>query len=147
MCYHPTNPTTRHKSKLMKRTQPNCTGVTRRGTPCRNPALPRTQPPRCRHHAGCTNTGTATAPAVAEPRNLTAELRLVRDVLSRLADRLDDPTYTLLPDEMRSLATLIFSGVRTVAYLIARQDDTAADLQTWLDQALDTLSGELSTDL
>lgn len=131
-----------------------CTGVTRQGLPCRNSALLGSAPPRCKRH-----TLTATVPASAAPispalthitpeetRNLTAELRLVRDVLNRLADRLDDPSYTLLPEDLRTLATLIFSGVRTVAYLLSRQEETA-DVQAWLDQALDTLSADLSTEL
>ncbi|MEZ4517679.1 MAG: hypothetical protein R3C44_12925 [Chloroflexota bacterium] len=82
-----------------------------------------------------------------EPHDLSAELFLVRDVLSRLAERLDDPTYTLLPADLKILATLIYSGVRTVAYLTTQQGNSTADLQGWVNRALDTLSAELETDL
>lgn len=123
-----------------------CTGTTRRGTPCRNQALPDSQPPRCRLHL-LDQPGLVAASPAADSRDLSAELLLVRDVLGRLADRLDDPTYTLLPDDLRTLATLIYSGVRTVAYLLARQPEAANDLQTWLNRALDTLAADLSADL
>lgn len=124
-----------------------CSGVTRQAIPCLNAALPGSEPPRCRHHLTAVLPAQPVVQAHEEPRDLTTELRLVRDVLSRLADRLDDPTYTLLPDDLRTLATLIFNGVRTVAYLIGRQSDESTEFQSWLDQALDTLSTELEADL
>jgi hypothetical protein len=80
-------------------------------------------------------------------QDLTAELRLVREVLSRLAERLDDPDYALLPSDLRTLATLIYSGVRTVAYLMARQPNGATDLQTWVNAALDVLGDDWAADL
>ena len=133
---------------------PQCTGITRNGAPCRRRALKASSPPHCHSHRPQTDAAKVAlrsadqsdSPATAESRDLTAELRLVRDVLNRLADRLDDPDYTLLPADMRTLAMLIFSGVRTVAYLLAQEETETDEMQTWLDQTLDKLGGAMSTD-
>lgn len=124
-----------------------CTGTTRRGAPCRRPAFPNSQPPRCHLHRLPGDDNVPSPQTAAAARDLSAELLLVRDVLSRLADRLDDPTYTLLPDDLRTLATLIYSGVRTVAYLLARQPEVSSDLETWLNRSLDELAADLPIDL
>lgn len=128
-----------------------CTGLTRRGAPCQRPAAKGINPPLCHHHRPRPEPGlvaptaavTLHGPHAAEPRDLSAELRLVRDVLDRLADRLDDPDYTLLPADMRTLAMLIFSGVRTVAYLLAQEDAETDEIQSWLDDTLDRLTQDM----
>lgn len=131
-----------------------CTGTTRQGTPCRNQALSGTRPPRCRLHpqhdadlALLRGRADALHSIPGTEQDLTAELRLVREVLSRLSERLDDPDYALLPSDLRTLATLIYSGVRTVAYLMARQPGGTTELQTWVNAALDALGDDWATDL
>jgi hypothetical protein len=131
-----------------------CTGTTRQGVPCRNQALSGTRPPRCRHHrplqgdlVPLRRRADALQSMPATEQDLTAELRLVREVLSQLAERLDDPDYALLPSDLRTLATLIYSGVRTVAYLMARQPGGTTDLQTWVNSALDVLGDDWAADL
>jgi hypothetical protein len=85
--------------------------------------------------------------ARAQPAGLANELAVVRLVLQRLVDRLDKPDFSLEPDELRQLAALIFSGARTVAYLLQQQNSHEADAPAWLDRALDALSTEHEADL
>lgn len=86
-------------------------------------------------------------PDLAVDASLEDELALVRVVLSRLMDRLDDPTYVLLPEDLRRLTGLIFTGARTVAQLLTQQAGHNEDVQAWLAQALSTFSTEHEIDL
>lgn len=131
-----------------------CVYPLRTGKPCGRRAVEGSDPPACKRHAG--------KPAAVPPRHLyaagmtagelsllvengpaadlSAELALVRAVLIRLLARLDDPAYVLLPDDLRQLASLIFSGARTVATLLRQQRAGEGDLQPWLARALDELA-------
>lgn len=161
-----------------------CQQVTRRGRPCRNSALPDSDPPRCACHRGradaavqlplpglrpdpCDQPAPQPAPAVQHPApdapeahqphlpgywawelaeleldglspDLRQEVQMVRVVILRLLRLWDNPAQPLPPEEARRLATLIFSGARTVAHLLARQTKEA-DGQDWLATALDEL--------
>lgn len=136
-------------------TDKRCTGATRQGLPCRNRPARNTSPPLCWRHLRTQEPATNPRTPVATTANLddagtadlSAELRLVRDVLSLLADQLDDASCEMTVEDLRTLATLIYSGVRTVAYLLGRQPERSANLERWLDQALDVLAVDLDSDL
>ncbi len=53
--------------------------------------------------------------------DLRQEVQTVRVVILRLLRLWDNPAQPLAPEEARRLATLIFSGARTVAHLLSRQ--------------------------
>jgi hypothetical protein len=138
-----------------------CTALTRRGAPCRSAARPGTEPPRCGRHLTTGSQARSTQPfyrialttdevADLERAGATSaadEVLLVRVVLRRLLQRLNDPTYTVLPEDLRGLAGLIFAGARTVMQLLAQQAAGRSDLDDWLNQALDVVAAELSTEL
>lgn len=71
----------------------------------------------------------------------------MRQVLQRLVDRLYDPQLFLEADELRKVAALIFSGARTVAYLLQQQRGHESDVPDWLDEALDALSADYGAEL
>lgn len=140
-----------------------CTHLTRRGRPCRNPALPNSRPPACRRHARAANAAAKpsagqfyeaymTAEEIAALRqwgqtaDLSQELALSRVALRRLMalfalQAADDD------DKARQLSALIFTGVRTLAQLQAHQPAPASGFQTWLNDVLDILSAENKLDL
>jgi hypothetical protein len=138
--------------------KPRCSYRTRRDRECRNPAAPGTEPPACRHHRPLTPaqpdvTSRLYFDALTEQEKarwhdqgaqsgLAAEVALVRTVLARLIDRLNDPAYVLLPEDLVRLASLIFTGARTVAQLVSRAGDESGDIQPWLAQALDVLASD-----
>jgi hypothetical protein len=137
---------------------PRCSYRTRRNIDCRNLAAPGTEPPACRHHRPPLPAQSHVAPgpyfaALTEEEKalwqdqgaqtgLAAEVALVRTVLARLIDRLNDPAYVLLPEDLVRLASLIFTGARTVAQLVSRAGDESGDIQPWLAQALDVLASD-----
>lgn len=164
--------------------RPPCQQVTRRGRPCRNPALPDSDLPRCARHRHWPDAARqlalpglppappappAARPAPAAQRpvpdapdahqlrlpgywawelaelqldglspNLNQELQQVRVAILRLLWLWDNPAQPLAPEEARRLATLVFSGARTVAYLLGQQTKEG-DGQDWLAAALDEL--------
>lgn len=83
----------------------------------------------------------------ASAQDLTAELRLVRDIIRRLQQQLDDPDCVSTPDDLNRLVSLIYSGARTVAYLLASPVRNAASIDTWLAAALDRLAEEHDIEL
>lgn len=161
-----------------------CEQTTRRGRPCRNPALPDSEPPRCARHRGQPDAAeqrhlpgllpdlddqpairsvpvakrpAPEAPDAHQPHlpgywawelaeleldglspDLRQEVQMVRVVILRLLRLWDNPAQPLAPEEARRLATLIFSGARTVAHLLARPVKET-DGQDWLATALDEL--------
>ena len=171
---------------------PRCQQVTRRGRPCRNPALPNSDPPRCaRHHSQpddavqrplpglvpdpgdqpppkpvrAANRHVPDTPEAHQPRlpgywawelaeleldglsaDLRQEVQQVRVVILRLLRLWDNPAQPLAPEEARRLATLLFSGARTVAHLLNRQTKEG-DGQDWLAQVLDELGGKYGVNL
>ena len=174
--------------------QIRCEQITRRGRPCRNPAQPGSDPPRCaRHREPPAGTDVEPVPvqlrlpielpperpkppadrpaAVPKPPgdeesaatqpylpgfapeelgqleleglspDLRGELQTVRVVMLRLMRLWGDPAQAVSPEEARRLATLLFSGARTVAHLLSRQTKEG-DGQDWLAQVLDELGGK-----
>jgi hypothetical protein len=138
--------------------KPRCSYRTRRNLDCRNFAAPGTEPPACRHHRLPIPAQSFVAPAPyfaalteeekalwddqGNQSGLGAEVALVRIVLGRLLNRLNDPTYALLPVDLGRLTNLIFAGARTVAQLVSRAGDEEGDIQPWLAQALDVLASD-----
>ncbi len=85
--------------------------------------------------------------ADASSRTLTSELVVVRLVLQRLVEQLDQSELAVEADDLRKLAALIFSGARTVAYLLQQQSGRDADAPDWLDEALNVLKGDYGVEL
>ena len=83
----------------------------------------------------------------APAQDLSAELRLVRDIIRRLQQQLDDPDCVSTPDDLNRVVSLIYSGARTVAYLLASPVRNAASIDTWLAAALDQLAEEHDIEL
>lgn len=141
----------------------SCTYRTRKGEACRNPAIPGTNPPACWHHHqqsreftkkkidyyanGLSDEEHEIWLELAANPSLTEELALARVVLGRLMSRLNDPAYILLPEDLRRLAGLIFTGARTVAQLITQESGHGLDIQPWLVEALSEFSGEHEIEL
>lgn len=137
--------------------------MTRQGRRCRNRAAANSSPPACRKHAGKSQVHAAAPDSLyfhsltekektlwagqAVNNNLKAELALVRVVLARLLEHLNDPAYVLLPEDLRRLTGLIFTGARTVAQLLSQPHRPTNDTQVWLDQALSELSEKYPIDL
>lgn len=131
-----------------------CVYRLRTGKICGRSAIEGSDPPACKRHVGKAAPAARQHPYAAgltsaelsllvengPAADLSAELALVRAVLIRLLARLDDPAYVLLPDDLRQLASLIFSGARTVATLLRQQQAGEGDLQPWLARALDELA-------
>jgi hypothetical protein len=148
---------------MMHKLKQPCTAMTRSGKACRNPAVPGTLPPACRRHMSQAAVNPSQAPAhyttglsdrekeswteLAGDSSVKDELALVRTVLSRLMDRLNDPTYVLLPEDLRRLTGLIFTGARTVAQLLTQQAGTNKETQAWLGQALTSFSKDHEIEL
>lgn len=172
--------------------RPICQQVTRRGRPCRNPALPDSDPPRCARHRSqpddavqyplpglVLDPGDQPAPQPVraakrhvpdmsethQPRlpgywawelaeleldglssDLRQEIQQVRVTILRLLRLWDNPAQPLTSEETRRLATLIFSGARTVAHLLSRQTEET-DATEWLAQALATMGSKYDLDL
>ncbi len=173
-----------------------CGALTRRGRPCRNAALPQSDPPRCARHRVAPDEATQSplpgllleepiAPASASARSvhrretpaddddlvptkrylpglspqeldaleleglapdLQRELQEVRLVMYRLLRLWDDAEPPLSSEEARRLATLVFSGARTVAHLLNQQAGSG-DARGWLKGALDQVAAEYDIDL
>ena len=70
----------------------------------------------------------------------------MRVVILRLLRLWDNPAQPLAPEEARRLATLIFSGARTVAHLLSRPTKDA-DTIDWLAQALAEMGDKHGLDL
>ena len=142
-----------------------CSHTTRRGRPCRNPAVRGTEPPACARHRG---TAAPVPEATRESRHfyfpnpmadelraleagsevdLRPEVALVRVVLRRLLAHLDGAAAELPPEELRRVSGLIFTGARTVAHLLAQPAARPDDMQNWLEGALAALSAENAIDL
>ncbi len=85
--------------------------------------------------------------AASSSRTLAGELVVVRLVLQRLVEQLDQSEFGGEADELRKLAALIFSGARTVAYLLQQQSGHNAGAPDWLEEALDVLSGDYEVEL
>lgn len=135
-------------------TKEMCHALTQSGRRCRNPALANTDPPACWRHQRQQPTpprprpvSTAQLAPVDTSRTLAGELAVVRHVLQRLVERLDEPAFALETDELRQLAGLIFSGARTVAYLLQQQSGSDANALDWLDEALDALKKRYGVEL
>ena len=145
-----------------------CQALTRRGRPCRNTALPHSDPPRCARHAGRAASGGPVAagePLATQPRlphmsdeeldaleddavpSVERELHVVRQVLQRLVKLMDDPEQPPTPEEARRLAAVVFSGTRTVAYLLNQRAAAGDGAQEWLKRTLDALAVDYDLDL
>ena len=78
--------------------------------------------------------------------DLQRELQEVRLVMYRLLRLWDDAEPPLSSEEARRLATLVFSGARTVAHLLNQQAGSG-DARGWLKGALDQVAAEYDIDL
>lgn len=138
-------------------TRKTCQSVTRSGRRCRNPAVAGSTPPVCWRHqpqqpqqpavSQLRRSGLERAPTADMSRTLGNELAVVRRVLQRLVERLDEPAFAVEAEELRKVAALIFNGARTVAYLLQQQSGSDTDVPDWLDEALDALTEAYEVDL
>lgn len=134
-------------------TTETCESITRQGRRCRNPAIASSDPPVCWRHTPRQSSQPVHDGAeerllmTTRPQSLAGELSVVRQVLQRLVDRLYDPQLFLEAEELRKVAALIFSGARTVAYLLQQQRGHESDVPDWLDEALDALSADYGAEL
>lgn len=143
-----------------------CQALTRRGRPCRNAALPHSDPPRCARHAVPPAPVAVVEPVATQPRlpgmsdeeldaleeecaapGVERELQVVRLVLRRLFRLMNDPEQPPTPEEARRLAAVVFSGTRTVAYLLNQRAGAGAGGQEWLKRALEALAVDYDLDL
>ncbi len=132
--------------------KPRCAHPTTRGRPCRNPALPGTEPPVCALHRRMDGDEPGRAAHLYFPRpaaadlgvlaatagdpDLRPEIELARVVLRRLMAHLEESAGELPPEELRRVAGLVFTGARTVAMLLGKRPARPDDAQQWLAAAL-----------
>ena len=143
-----------------------CQQLPRRSRLCRNPALPGSNPPRCRrHHAADVDEAAVAvqmelpgmppreldAPHSGPPQSnddapdLRGELTMVRRVLRGLVQALNDSDRSA--EEARRLSALIFSGARTVAHLLDQQAKQSVESQDWMTAALEALGDDFAPEL
>lgn len=134
-----------------------CSRLTLKGRPCRNPAARGTDPPVCARHM---DKGAPSAvqrhfyfprPSADERRaveeggpaaDLQAEITLVRIVLRRVLSYLDEAAEELPAEEVRRLSSLIFTGARTVAHLLAQRSVQPDELRNWMEEAMSAIADE-----
>jgi len=133
-----------------------CSQVTRRGRPCRNPALPGSNPPACRRHARLDLARASQARLGFYDAYLSAdelealdregrttgvesEVTLVRVMLRRLLARYD----ACDDDAARKLASLVFTGTRTLALLLRGRTNDESGFNEWLNRLLDDFGDEI----
>ncbi len=149
-----------------------CTAHTKKGSPCKAPAIRQSTPPLCSAHsrtnqgAGAptannnaakhgfysktfTNEELADLVKFAQDDGLTEEIALSRVMLRRLMNYLNNDT--LSSEEIAAIAPLAFTGTRTVAKLLrdarALSGKSADGLLNAIGAALDELGTEWGVEL
>jgi hypothetical protein len=150
----------------------NCSHITHRGRPCRNPAVAGTDPPACARHRAAPARQLAIdlevakkpaadhfyfpTPTADERRaleesglepNLALEVALVRVVLRRLLAYLDSAGGDLPAEELRRISSLLFTGARTVAHLLGQKSAQPEETQEWLIEALAAMAEQYKVKL
>jgi hypothetical protein len=140
-----------------------CGFITRKGQPCRNWAMPRTDPPACRWHLKLDIKREESSPnpyfnllmdrekafitRQLENYDLTAEIVLVRIILGRLLDRFNGSGEALNMEDLDRLTRLIFSGARTLSLLVNQSQGSNRSSMAWLDKALVVFSRDYGLNL
>ena len=141
---------------------PRCAGKTRAGLPCRR--FPVSGGIFCAAHMGFQRDGqgaphgnrnslrhgfyspvldedeAADLQELIDAQDLSGEIGLIRTLVRRIARQLKDENHAYTVKELATLVTLAFTGTRTIAHLIARNNGGAsfADI---LEEALGDMDG------